>query len=129
MTIKISGLARMFQKRKMFEVLRVGEIFDDDAYTHQPRTLLRDLAGTPRSRRTATDARQAALRCLEFLGLAAKADQRVGGLTPAERRLLEIARAMAPRPRLLLLDGPFAGSAREEPHGPRTKVLRLRDEG
>jgi ABC-type branched-subunit amino acid transport system ATPase component len=66
---------------------------------------------------------------LEFVGLASKAHERVTVLTPAERRLLEIGRAMATAPRLLLLDEPFAGMTMEEAQVLFTRVQHLREQG
>lgn len=127
--ITAAGIARTFQHPALFEGLTIRDNVVAAAYTHQPRTLLRDLLGAPGSRRAAAATHELAQECLEFVGLAAKADAHVGGLTPAERRLLEVARAMATRPSLLLLDEPFAGMTLEEAQSLYDRVLQLRERG
>ncbi len=62
----------------------------------------------------AADLNESAMLALRRVGLAARAGRLAGALAHGERRLLEIAIAIACRPRLLLLDEPFAGLGREE---------------
>src|SRR5690606_17556909 len=121
--------ARTFQHPALFEGLSVRDNVMAAAYTHQPRTLLRDIFGMAGSRRVAAEMRERANACLDFVGLSSKADAGIGGLTPAERRLLEIARAMATKPSLLLLDEPFAGMTMEEAESLYSRVLKVREQG
>ncbi|MFQ5691787.1 MAG: ABC transporter ATP-binding protein [Nitrospinota bacterium] len=73
--------------------------------------------------------RRRALELLEFLGLADKRHLRATGLAYGERRLLEIARALATRPRLLLLDEPVAGMNPRETEELDRLITRIRDRG
>jgi branched-chain amino acid transport system ATP-binding protein len=128
-SITATGIARTFQHPALFEGMSIRDNVIVAAYTHERRTLIRDLLGGARSRRAAAQARELAMRWLDFVGLGAKADERVGVLTPAGRRLLEMARAMATKPRLLLLDEPFGGMTHEESDSLSKKVLELRGQG
>jgi branched-chain amino acid transport system permease protein len=66
---------------------------------------------------------------LDRVGLSASADLRAGGITTKQLRLMELARALAPKPSLILMDEPLAGLGREEIDDLLTQVQRLRDEG
>jgi branched-chain amino acid transport system ATP-binding protein len=74
-------------------------------------------------------ARREALQVLEWVGLRGKAELPAGALNLAERRRLEVARALATRPRLLLLDEPFAGLNVDEVEAEVALFRRLRGEG
>jgi len=74
-------------------------------------------------------AKQAARRVLELTGLAAKADMRGGSLTIADKKRLEMARALATKPRLLMLDEVMAGLNPTERQAAVELVRRVRAEG
>jgi branched-chain amino acid transport system ATP-binding protein len=127
--VTAAGIARTFQHPALFEGLSVFDNVMLAAYAHTPRRLLRDVMASASSRRTEHEHQQSARESLKFVGLAAKAATAVTSLTPAERRLLEMARAMVTRPRLLLLDEPFAGMTLEEARGLVMRVRELRQAG
>ena len=93
------GVRRTFQTEQAIEELSV---FDNVAMVHEHARL----AGAAR--------RQDVLGAIRFVGLQADPSARVSTLAAGERRLLEIARAVVGRPRLVLLDEPAAGLPDEE---------------
>jgi len=127
--ITARGIARTFQHPALFQGLTVGDNVMAGASLHQPRTLLRDMLGAPGSRRRDEEAYRASRHWLQFVGLSAREDEPVGRLTPAERRLVEVARAMATKPKLLLLDEPFAGMTQEEAEELLPRIARIRSDG
>jgi ABC-type branched-subunit amino acid transport system ATPase component/ABC-type branched-subunit amino acid transport system permease subunit len=76
-----------------------------------------------------TAARNMALAALDRVGLSARADAIAGGLTTRELRLMELARALAPQPRLMLLDETLAGLGHEDLDGILGVIRQLRADG
>ncbi|MEU8124796.1 branched-chain amino acid ABC transporter ATP-binding protein/permease [Spirillospora sp. NPDC049024] len=98
--VAAAGLARTFQSIRLFEEMTVAENVLIGRFARD-RTLLRPLS------RADLDAVR---RCLDFVGLLDAADRPAGGLAYGDRRRLEIARALAGDPSVLLLDEPAAGA-------------------
>ncbi|HWB51099.1 MAG TPA: branched-chain amino acid ABC transporter ATP-binding protein/permease [Stellaceae bacterium] len=74
-------------------------------------------------------ARRMALTALDRVGLSARANALAGGLTNRELRLMELARALAPQPRLMLLDETLAGLGHDDLDGILGAIRRVRDDG
>ncbi|HEU0216419.1 MAG TPA: branched-chain amino acid ABC transporter ATP-binding protein/permease [Stellaceae bacterium] len=74
-------------------------------------------------------ARRMALTALDRVGLSARAGVLAGGLTNRELRLMELARALAPQPRLMLLDETLAGLGHDDLDGILGAIRRVRDDG
>jgi branched-chain amino acid transport system ATP-binding protein len=103
------GIARTFQNVELFESLSVLENVLVGQYVRTRCGLLGALGRWPWVRREEREARERAMALLEFVGLQDKAGQRSSDLPFGWQRLLEIARALAAQPLLLLLDEPAAG--------------------
>ena len=103
------GLARSFQITSIFNNLSVLDNVALAVQAHSGHSF-RFL----RPARSNSALRQPARKCLEQVGLHARADVLAGTLSHGEKRLLEIAIALAGQPRLLLLDEPMAGMGPEE---------------
>jgi branched-chain amino acid transport system ATP-binding protein len=93
------GLRRTFQTEMAIEKLSV---FDNVALIHEHSAAKRSTRNDD------------VLKAIEFVGLEASPNARVGGLGARERRLVEVARAVVGRPRVVLLDEPAAGLPDEE---------------
>jgi branched-chain amino acid transport system ATP-binding protein len=98
------GIARTFQKIRLFKQLTLLENVRAGFHIHQDapfwHSLVRGRAG-----RYDAEARE----LLDFVGLGARAHERAAALPYGQQRMLEIARALATRPRLLMVDEPAAG--------------------
>jgi ABC-type branched-subunit amino acid transport system ATPase component len=126
------GVARTFQTLRLFLNMTVKENVMAAAYGHTKAGVLRSVLRTPGMRREEREIEALAEDRLGFFG-----DRLVGyrwaqpaySLSYANRRRLEIARATAANPRLLLLDEPAAGMNPVETHEITELIARLRDEG
>jgi branched-chain amino acid transport system ATP-binding protein len=125
------GIARTFQSLRLFLNMSVLENVMAATYGGTRATPAESILRLPRARREEREVRALAEDILSFFGqrLAGyRWDQPAYSLSYANRRRLEIARALATRPRLLLLDEPAAGMNPAETHEVTELVGRLRDE-
>jgi branched-chain amino acid transport system permease protein len=103
------GIARNFQQVRLVRGLSVMENVMIGAHSRINRGLLGNVAEFCGFVRAERDAREKARAMLDFVGLSGKANLPPGDLTLVDQRRLEIARALASDPQLLLLDEPAAG--------------------
>lgn len=103
------GVQRTFQTPKLLGELTLLENVRFGGYAREASTGLELALRLPRARREAAALDEQALHLLGLVGLAGRANERAALLPHGQQRLVEIARALIGRPRLLLLDEPAAG--------------------
>jgi branched-chain amino acid transport system ATP-binding protein len=123
------GLARTFQNIQLFGGMSVLDNVLTGRHLSQQAGVLTALLPLPSVLRAAKQNRQKAREWLDFVDLADKADWPADVLAYGEQRRLEIARALAQEPRLLLLDEPAAGLNPRETEDLMGLLLKLRDLG
>jgi ABC-type branched-subunit amino acid transport system ATPase component len=126
------GVARTFQTLRLFLNMTVKENVMAAQYGRTKIGILRSMVRTPASRREEKEIHRVAEEKLAFFGqrlMGYRWDQFAYSLSYANRRRLEIARAMATQPRILLLDEPAAGMNPQETHEITELIGKLRDEG
>jgi branched-chain amino acid transport system permease protein len=123
------GLARTFQNLQLWRRMTVLENVMVGAHSTARVGLLRSLVRTPASRRVERQLRERAWGLLYFVGLADRGRELAGTLAFADQRRLEIARALASDPELLLLDEPAAGMQLSEIHALADLIREVRDAG
>ena len=122
------GVARTFQNLALFKGLSVlDNVAAGRAYVSRAN-FLSQVAGLPRARREQADARERAGRILEFLHLTPYVDRLAGTLPYGLQKRVELARALAAEPRILLLDEPMAGMTATEKNELADYVRLARDE-
>ncbi|MDP8943282.1 MAG: ABC transporter ATP-binding protein [Actinomycetota bacterium] len=123
------GVARTFQNIRLFETMSALENVLVGEHARMRAGLLGSILRTPRVRREERDARDKARETLRYVGLAESAfDELSRNLSYGDQRRLEIARALASDPKLLLLDEPTAGMNPQESGRLTEFMRRLRDE-
>jgi ABC-type branched-subunit amino acid transport system ATPase component len=131
-TITRRGIARTFQTLRLFLNMTVRENVMAAQYGHTRAGVVRSMLRTPGMRREEREIRRRAEERLAFFGerlMGYRWNQPAYSLSYANRRRLEIARATATNPRLLLLDEPAAGMNPTETHEIAELIGKLRGEG
>jgi branched-chain amino acid transport system ATP-binding protein len=130
----LRGIARTFQNIRLFPHLTVLETVMIGEHFRSYPSMWRALRGAILHRPFGEAApehhmRENAVALLDFFGLAGKRDMKATDLPYGDQRRLEIARALATQPRLLLLDEPAAGMNPQETHELDELIKRVRDRG
>src|SRR5688572_4987748 len=123
------GVARTFQNIRLFPEMTALENVMVGVDAHARTSVLGALARLSRCRTEEREARESAMLLLEFMGIAAHADSAARNLPYGSQRRLEIARAMATQPRILLLDEPAAGFNPAEKRELGNLIRTIRDRG
>jgi branched-chain amino acid transport system ATP-binding protein len=124
-----AGIARTFQNIRLFANMTVLENVLVGRHTRTKEGLWSALLRGPGFRKAEKESEAKAMELLEFIGLAAKRDHLARNLPYGEQRKLEIARALASEPGLLLLDEPTAGMNPQETRSTEELVFAIRDKG
>jgi len=122
------GIARTYQNIRLFANMTALENILVGMHSHLRSTWIGAILNTPTTRRDEEAATTTARELLLFVGLKGKGDFLAKHLPYGEQRRLEMVRALASRPKLLLLDEPTAGMNPRETIEMMTFIRRLRDE-
>jgi branched-chain amino acid transport system ATP-binding protein len=122
------GISRTYQNIRLFPNLTAMENILVGLHGHLKAGLLGILIGLPATQQEEKEAAEEARRLLKFVNLAGKGDFLAKNLPYGDQRRLEIARALAARPKLLLLDEPTAGMNPRETQGMMDFIRHLRGE-
>jgi branched-chain amino acid transport system ATP-binding protein len=126
--IAAHGIGRTFQNIRLFTEMSAIENVLVGMHARLSAGVLRSVIRTPGVRREEERARQRARELLALVGLPRRDEARAGSLSYGDQRRLEVARALATEPKLVLLDEPTAGMNTQETAGFMRFVERLRGE-
>ncbi len=122
------GIGRTFQNIRLFQHMTSLENVLVGMHCRLKGGIIRSIARTPAIRREERRARERARELLAFSGLRGRDDQLARNLPYGDQRRLEVARALATEPKLLLLDEPTAGMNPQETADFTAFVSRLKNE-
>jgi branched-chain amino acid transport system ATP-binding protein len=122
------GIARTYQNIRLFKNMTAVENILVGMHPHLKSGLIGGILHDPRTKREEAEALAEARRLLQFVNLKGRGDMMSKNLPYGEQRRLEVARALASRPKLLLLDEPTAGMNPSETQEMTDFIRHLRDE-
>ncbi|WP_138499964.1 ABC transporter ATP-binding protein [Nostoc sp. PA-18-2419] len=122
------GIARTFQNIRLFSELSALENVVSARHLHNKSNVLTGVLGLPAARREEKKSRRKALQLLEMVGLSDRAEEKAKNLAYGDQRRLEIARALALEPEILLLDEPAAGMNPNEKQQLSQFICSLREQ-
>lgn len=120
------GIARTFQNIELFHQATVLENLLVGRHRHRRTTMLEEVLFVGRARAEERRHREAVEEVIDFLDLQPYRDSRIAGLPYGVRKVVELGRALASKPRLLLLDEPASGLSVEETQNMRWWIEDIR---
>jgi len=126
--VAAAGITRTYQNIRLFRNMTAIENILVGQHLHLSSTWWGAILNSGATRRDEDSAHREALRILDFIGLTGRGDVVARNLAYGEQRRLEIGRALAAKPKLLLLDEPMAGMNPRESYEMMAFVARVRDE-
>lgn len=126
--IASGGVARTFQNIRLFGLMTAEENVMVAMHSHLKAGIVATILGTPGQRREEKKAREDARALLDFVGIGKWAGEYARNLSYGDQRRLEVARALALKPKVLLLDEPTAGMNPQESLTFINFVYKVRDE-
>lgn len=126
--VTAAGIARTFQNVRLFREMTVRENVMSGMHCRTSAGIIGAIFGLPSQRREEAEIRRFSEECLTFVGITENWDRDATTLPYGWQRRVEIARALATKPRLLLLDEPAAGLTAGEKEELIGLIRRIRDE-
>ena len=127
--VVIAGMARTFQNIRLFGNMTALENVMVGRYCRTSAAALTSIIRGPKFRREEAETRSRSQELLEFVGLGRSSEHLARNLAYGDQRKLEIARALATDPKLVLLDEPTAGMNPQETRQASDLIFKIRDSG
>lgn len=127
--IAAKGMSRTFQHIKLFPKMTILENVMIGRHVHSKSEFIAGMLNLPWTRREEMRIKEKAMEILAFLGISDMADTEATSLAYGQQRMVELARALACEPRLLLLDEPAAGLNMRETAEMGRLITKIRDSG
>ena len=127
--VVIAGMSRTFQNIRLFANMTALENVMVGRYCRTSSKALTSILRGPKYRREEAETRARAQELLDYVGLSRATEQLARNLPYGDQRRLEIARALATDPKVLLLDEPTAGMNPQETRDAERLIFKIRDDG